>query len=176
MTKPGDVDHYTRSTYKAMAAGYYDYQRILLSLLPLAMRLAGPRRSSLHALIRRNYGANYAIIGRDHASPGMNSLGEPFYQPYEAQALVEKFSEEVGISVLAFSGVVYMPVRIDEELSKLSAQITHSFSFRIAGAGRIPPSWQDVARMVHTPRRSLKFWKKPIHLATDRESASGLQD
>ena len=124
MTKPGDVDHYTRvRTYMAMATRYYDSNRILLSLLPLAMRLAGPREALWHALIRRNYGANHMIIGRDHANPGMNSMGQPFYQSYDAQALVEQFSEEVGINVLAFDELVYIPEEDRyEELSKLSAQ------------------------------------------------------
>jgi sulfate adenylyltransferase len=78
-TLPDDVDHFTRvRTYRALAEGYYDPQRILLSLLPLAMRLAGPREALWHALIRRNYGANYFIVGRDHASPGVDSNGQPF--------------------------------------------------------------------------------------------------
>ncbi|PYV91325.1 MAG: sulfate adenylyltransferase, partial [Acidobacteria bacterium] len=88
MTKPGDVDHYTRvRTYKVLARRYYDPGRILLALLPLAMRLAGPREALWHALIRRNYGANYLIVGRDHASPGVDSSGKPFYGPYDAQKL-----------------------------------------------------------------------------------------
>ena len=79
MTKPGDVDHYTRvRAYKALAAGYYDPDRILLALLPLAMRLAGPREALWHALIRRNHGANHFIVGRDHAGPGVDSTGKPF--------------------------------------------------------------------------------------------------
>ena len=78
MTKPGDVDHYTRvRTYRALAANYYAPESILLALLPLAMRLAGPREALLHALIRRNYGANYLIVGRDHASPGQDSSSRP---------------------------------------------------------------------------------------------------
>lgn len=108
MTKPGDVDHYTRvRTYKALAERYYDPSRILLSLLPLAMRLAGPREALWHALIRRNFGANHMIIGRDHASPGLNSDGEPFYPAYAAQELVTQFSEEIGVNVIPFSEVVY---------------------------------------------------------------------
>ena len=71
MTKPGDVDHYTRvRTYKALAQNYYDPDRIVLSLLPLAMRMAGPREALWHAIIRRNHGANHMIVGRDHAGPG----------------------------------------------------------------------------------------------------------
>jgi sulfate adenylyltransferase len=110
MTKPGDVDHFTRvRTYRALAEGYFDPQRILLALLPLAMRLAGPREALWHAIIRRNYGANFLIIGRDHASPGLDSTGKPFYGPYDAQELVKEHSEEIGVGVLTFKNVVYMP-------------------------------------------------------------------
>ena len=110
LTKPGDVDHYTRvRTYKALAAHYYAPNRILLSLLPLAMRLAGPKEALWHAIIRRNYGANHIIIGRDHASPGLNSNGHPFYPPDAAQELAEQFSDESGVGVLAFSEFVYLP-------------------------------------------------------------------
>src|SRR5579872_4230602 len=70
MTKPGDVDHLTRvRTYQALVK-HYPADRVLLSLLPLAMRMAGPREALWHAIIRRNFGANHFIVGRDHASPG----------------------------------------------------------------------------------------------------------
>ena len=78
LTKPGDVDHFARGGYKALASRYYDQDRILLSLLPLAMRMAGPREAVWHAVIRRNYGANHLIVGRDHAGPGKDSKGNPF--------------------------------------------------------------------------------------------------
>jgi sulfate adenylyltransferase len=110
LTKPGDVDHYTRvRTYKALAHGYYEPSRILLSLLPLAMRLAGPREALWHALIRRNYGANHLIVGRDHASPGNDSNGRPFYGPYDAQELVSRFGEELGVGLVPFQELVYLP-------------------------------------------------------------------
>jgi sulfate adenylyltransferase len=113
MTKPGDVDHYTRvRTYKALAQRYYDPDRILLSLLPLAMRMGGPREAVWHALIRRNHGANHFVVGRDHASPGKDSTGTPFYGPYDAQELVGKFSEELGVKLVLFDELVYLP---DEE-------------------------------------------------------------
>ena len=109
MTKPGDIDHYTRvRTYKVLADRYYDKERILLALLPLAMRLAGPREALWHALIRRNYGANHLIVGRDHASPGIDSKGRPFYGPYDAQELVAKFSEELGVGVIPFEELLYL--------------------------------------------------------------------
>ncbi|MDA2923917.1 adenylyl-sulfate kinase, partial [Acidobacteria bacterium AH-259-L09] len=91
------------------ASNYYDSSRILLSLLPLAMRLAGPREALWHAVIRRNYGANYLIVGRDHASPGLNSEGKPFYGPYQAQELVERFKGELGMGIVPFQELVYLP-------------------------------------------------------------------
>lgn len=110
LTKPGDIDHFTRvRTYKALANKYYDSNRILLALLPLAMRLAGPREALWHALIRRNYGANHMIIGRDHASPGNDSNGNPFYPPYAAQELVQLHEDEIGVRVLPFGEFVYLP-------------------------------------------------------------------
>ncbi|MGD9099406.1 MAG: bifunctional sulfate adenylyltransferase/adenylylsulfate kinase [Anaerolineae bacterium] len=124
MTKPGDVDHYTRvRTYKALASGYYNPDRILLSLLPLAMRLAGPREALWHALIRRNYGANHLIVGRDHAGPGMDSEGKSFYGPYDAQELVQKHSDELGVGVVPFRALVYLPDEGRyEEVSKIPPQ------------------------------------------------------
>lgn len=110
LTKPGDVDHYTRvRTYKALADNYFDPDRIVLSLLPLAMRMAGPREALWHMIIRRNYGANHLIVGRDHAGPGNDSMGEPFYGPYDAQELAESFSEELGVKVVPFKMLVYLP-------------------------------------------------------------------
>lgn len=110
MTKPGDIDYFTRvRTYKVLANKYYDRERIVLSLLPLAMRMAGPREALWHAIIRRNYGANHMIIGRDHASPGNDSTGKPFYAPYDAQELVQSFEAEVGVKVLPFGEFVYLP-------------------------------------------------------------------
>jgi sulfate adenylyltransferase len=110
MTKPGDVDHFTRvRTYKALAQRYYDPDRILLSLLPLAMRMGGPREALWHAIIRRNHGANFLIVGRDHAGPGNDSSGKPFYGPYDAQEIVERYAEELGVGAVPFQMLVYLP-------------------------------------------------------------------
>ncbi|MEE8349269.1 MAG: bifunctional sulfate adenylyltransferase/adenylylsulfate kinase [Acidobacteriota bacterium] len=121
MTKPGDVDHYTRvRTYKVLANRYFDPGKVLLSLLPLAMRMAGPREALWHALIRRNFGADFLIVGRDHASPGKDSTGQPFYGPYDAQELVEQFSEELGVGLVPFREFVYLPDEDRyEEVSKV---------------------------------------------------------
>ena len=109
MTKPGDVDHYTRvRIYRALADKYYDPGTTLLSLLPLAMRMAGPREALWHAIIRRNYGATHFIVGRDHAGPGKDSAGKPFYGPYDAQELVARFVQETGVTPVPFQELVYL--------------------------------------------------------------------
>ncbi len=124
MTKPGDVDHFTRvRTYKALAQRYYDPDRILLSLLPLAMRMGGPREALWHAIIRRNHGANHLIVGRDHAGPGNDSNGQPFYGPYDAQEMVENFSEELGVDAVPFQKLVYLPEEDRyEEVTKVTKE------------------------------------------------------
>jgi len=110
MTKPGDVDHYTRvRIYKALMENYYTKNSTALSLLPLAMRMAGPKEALLHAIIRRNYGANHFIVGRDHAGPGNDSSGKPFYGPYDAQELMVKYESEIGVKMVPFEMLVYLP-------------------------------------------------------------------
>lgn len=110
MTKPGDVDHYTRvRIYKALVDNYYDKKSTLLSLLPLAMRMAGPKEVLLHAIIRRNHGANHFIVGRDHAGPGKDSTGKPFYGPYDAQEQMKKYEYEIGVKMIPFEELVYLP-------------------------------------------------------------------
>ena len=122
MTRPGDVDYYTRvRSYRTLTEKYYESDRILLSLLPLAMRMGGPREALWHAIIRRNYGANHLIIGRDHAGPGSDSNGNPFYGPYDAQDLVAQFSEDVGVKPVPFRMLVYLPDEERyEEISKVN--------------------------------------------------------
>jgi sulfate adenylyltransferase len=113
MTKPGDVDHYTRvRVYRTLVERYYDKNRTLLSLLPLAMRMAGPREALWHAIIRRNFGATHFIVGRDHAGPGNDSQGRPFYGPYEAQAMLTQYGDEIGVTPVEFKALVYLA---DEE-------------------------------------------------------------
>jgi sulfate adenylyltransferase len=105
-----------------LARHHYETDRILLALLPLAMRMAGPREAVWHALIRRNYGANHFIVGRDHAGPGTDSSGNPFYGPYDAQQLVEHHAGELGIRVLPFHELTYLPDEDRyEEISKIPA-------------------------------------------------------
>ncbi len=110
MTKPGDVDHYTRvRIYKALVDNYYDKSCTMLSLLPLAMRMAGPKEALLHAIIRRNHGANHFVVGRDHAGPGKDSTGKPFYGPYDAQEYMKKYESEIQVKMIPFEELVYLP-------------------------------------------------------------------
>lgn len=108
-TRPGDVDDFTRvACYRAVLPRFAP-RPAMLSLLPLAMRMAGPREALWHALIRKNYGATHFVVGREHASPGSDSAGKPFYPPYEAQELVARHAAEIGILALPFEELVYRP-------------------------------------------------------------------
>ncbi|MFC1481664.1 bifunctional sulfate adenylyltransferase/adenylylsulfate kinase [Candidatus Neomarinimicrobiota bacterium] len=113
LTKPGDVDHYTRVRCYESIIEKYPTGTAALSLLPLAMRLGGPREAVWHAIIRRNYGCNGLIVGRDHAGPGNDRNGDPFYEPYEAQQLVQKHADEIGIKIIPFKQLVYVEDRAD---------------------------------------------------------------
>ena len=108
-TKPGDIDYFTRVRCYKMIMGEYPQDTAILSLLPLSMRMAGPREAVWHALIRKNYGCTHLIVGRDHAGPGTDSKGSSFYGPYDAQNLLEKYQNEIGISIVQFKTMVYVP-------------------------------------------------------------------
>ena len=111
MTKPGDVDHFTRvRCYEAVMRHYPD-QTTAMALLHLAMRMAGPREALWHALIRKNHGCTHFVVGRDHAGPGKNSQGEDFYGPYDAQELVTEHADEIGIEMVPFQAMVYVQER-----------------------------------------------------------------
>lgn len=108
LTKVGDVDHYTRiRCYQAVMA-YYPRLTATLSLLPLAMRMGGPREALWHAIIRKNYGCTHFIVGRDHAGPGADSKGKPFYDPYAAQELFGRHQEELGMSMVPFKNMLFV--------------------------------------------------------------------
>lgn len=171
MTKPGDVDHYTRvRAYKALMDNYYDPQRTVLSLLPLAMRMAGPREALWHAIIRRNYGANHFIVGRDHASPGNDSRGKPFYGPYDAQYLLSDLGTELGITMVPFKELIYLPHsdRYEEHdrvapgtptLAISGTQVREEY----LAQGKLLPSWftrpevADILARAYPPRHEQGF-------------------
>ncbi len=159
MTKPGDIDHFTRvRAYKALVENYYDRHRVLLSLLPLAMRMGGPREALWHALIRRNYGANHFIVGRDHAGPGKDSHGNPFYGPYDAQEIVSQYQCTLGVKMIPFKELVYLTdedsyeevTNIPEgaEIAKISGTQVRA---QYLAQGKLLPEWfsrPEVARIL----------------------------
>jgi sulfate adenylyltransferase len=111
MTKPGDIDHYTRVRCYEKLTAHYPEQTTMLSLLPLAMRMGGPREALWHAIIRKNHGCTHFIVGRDHAGPGNDSSGKPFYGAYDAQQLVHKHQAELGIEMVPFQEMVFVQER-----------------------------------------------------------------
>lgn len=169
MTKPGDVDHYTRVRVYQEVIDKYPQGTAMIALLPLAMRMGGPREALWHMIVRKNYGVTHFIIGRDHAGPGKNSKGEDFYDPYEAQRLAEEHSKEVGVEVVPFKMVVYveelnryMPVEeVPEGMKTLSLSGTELRALLSDGKGL--PDWftyPEVAtelQKTHRPRYEKGF-------------------
>ena len=115
LTKPGDVDHFTRVRCYEAVLDKYPAATTTMSLLNLAMRMAGPREAVWHGLIRRNHGCTHMIVGRDHAGPGKNSAGADFYGPYDAQDLFRKHQDEIGIEMVDFKHMVYVQERAQYE-------------------------------------------------------------
>ena len=115
LTKPGDIDHFTRVRCYEAVLDQYPASTTSMSLLNLAMRMAGPREAVWHGLIRKNHGCTHFIVGRDHAGPGSNSAGEDFYGPYDAQDLFREHQEEMGIEMVDFKHMVYVQDRAQYE-------------------------------------------------------------
>ena len=115
LTKPGDVDHFTRVRCYEAVLDQYPASTTAMSLLNLAMRMAGPREAVWHGLIRKNHGCTHFIVGRDHAGPGNNSQGEDFYGPYDAQDLCREHQEEMGIEMVDFKHMVWVSERSQYE-------------------------------------------------------------
>ena len=115
MTKPGDIDHFTRVRCYEAVLDKYPAATTTMSLLNLAMRMAGPREAVWHGLIRKNHGCTHFIVGRDHAGPRKNSAGEEFYGPYDAQDLFRTYQEEMGIEMMDFKHMVYVQERAQYE-------------------------------------------------------------
>jgi sulfate adenylyltransferase len=164
MTKPGDVDHYTRVRAYQAILDRYPRNTAKLSLLNLAMRMGGPREAVWHAIIRKNHGCTQLIVGRDHAGPGSDSEGNPFYGPYDAQEMVIKHQEELGVEMVPFKLMVYVEEQdtympIDEVPEGVKPLIISGTDLRERLAyGREIPTWftyPEVAtelRKTHPPR------------------------
>ncbi len=169
MTKPGDIDHFTRVRCYEHVLEQYPEQTTALSLLNLAMRMAGPREALWHAIIRKNYGCTHFIVGRDHAGPGNDRNGEPFYGPYDAQDLFREHEEELGISMVPFKMMVYVENRAEyqpaDEVSEDDKVLNISgteFRRRLQEGLEIPewfsyPKVVEELRRAHPPRHRQGF-------------------
>ena len=169
MTQAGDLDHYTRVRCSESVLSHYPPFTAKLSLLDLAPRLAGPREAVWHAIIRKNYGCTHFIVGQDHASPGVDSEGEPFYGLYEAQELLAKHEEELGITTLPFRMLVYVKDKdqylpVDELPEGVTTWSMSAADLRARlDDGREIPDWftfHEVARELrrrHPPRSKKGF-------------------
>lgn len=160
MTKPGDVDHYTRvHCYQSILKSYPE-NTATLSLLPIAMRMAGPVEALWHALIRKNYGCTHFIVGRDHAGPGKDKNGEDFYGPYDAQEMVRQYQDEIGIQMVPFYELVYVQERDaymqeDEvEAGETVLKISGTEFRRMLKTGEEVPAWFSYPGVIHELRKT----------------------
>jgi sulfate adenylyltransferase len=159
-TKPGDIDYYTRVRCYEAASAHYPPNMMLLSLLPLAMRMAGPREALWHALIRKNYGCTHFIVGRDQGGPGFDKQGKPFYEPYASQELLKGFQDELGIRIIPFEEMVYVP---EKDRYVLRSEISGSETVKtlsgtelraLLRAGLDIPEWFTFPEVVEELRRA----------------------
>jgi len=164
MSKPGDVDHYTRVRCYKHVMKKYPENSAMLSLLPLAMRMGGPREALWHALIRKNYGCTHIVVGRDHAGPGNDKNGNPFYGPYDAQELLLNHQAEIGIEMVPFKFMVYLPGEdkykaVDEIKKGTTFQTISGTELRqLLDGGKGIPEWfsyKEVARELELSRPPL---------------------
>lgn len=160
MTKPGDVDYFTRVRCYQLLLSKYPAGTVKLSLLPLAMRMGGPREAIWHALIRKNHGCTHFIVGRDHAGPGKDTDGKPFYGPYEAQELFKKHEADIGVTMVPFNMMVYLEDRDhyvpDNEVPK-AARVLNISGTELRerlNEGREIPAWFTYPEVVKELRRS----------------------
>jgi sulfate adenylyltransferase len=160
MTKPGDVDYFTRVRCYQLLLSKYPPGTVKLSLLPLAMRMGGPREAIWHALIRKNHGVTHLIVGRDHAGPGKDSDGKPFYGPYEAQELFAKHEKDIGVTMVPFSMMVYLENQdsyVPDNEVPAGARVLNISGTELRdrlNEGRDIPAWFTYPEVVRELRRS----------------------
>ena len=159
ISKPGDIDHFTRVKCYQHIIKYYPENSVELSLINLAMRMAGPKEALWHAIIRQNYGCNRIIIGRDHAGPGVNAEGKPYYQPYDAQELIARYQEELEIKMVPFKEMVFaknkktfLPLDKIEQNDPIEKLSGTQFKELLQQRTEIP-SWYSFPEVIHELRK-----------------------
>ncbi len=160
MTKPGDLQYYARvHCYKAIRQ-HFPQNLAMLSLLPLAMRMAGPREALWHAIVSQNYGCSHMIIGPRHAyPPATNGEEHEFYPDQAAQEMVAEHQKELGTEILPVEAMhyapskdKYLPVSKIEEQSLESIEYTDLQMKKDLSMGEEIPEWfsyPEVVRILH---------------------------
>ncbi len=83
--KPGDIPAPVRdSAIRKMVEIYFKPNSVIVTGYGFDMLYAGPREAVLHAVFRQNMGANYLIVGRDHAGVG------DYYGDFDAQEIFDE--------------------------------------------------------------------------------------
>ena len=160
MTKPGDVDYFTRVRCYELLLSKYPQATVKLALLPLAMRMGGPREAIWHGIIRKNHGCTHFIVGRDHAGPGKDENGKPFYGPYEAQEVFKKHEGDIGVTMVPFNMMVYLEHQdkyIPDNEVKNGARVLNISGTELRqrlNEGREIPGWFTYPEVVQELRRS----------------------
>ena len=160
VTKPGDFDHFTRMRCYQKVAAHYPPDSYVLNLLPLAMRMAGPREAILHMIIGKNFGCTHFVIGHDHASPGNGSSNKPFYKYDEAIKLAHNAIKEIGVEIITFEEMVYLPFEDEYKIANKVPKNTDTISFtgtdiqkRIRSGKKIP-DWATFPEVIHELQKS----------------------
>ncbi|MBU0985930.1 MAG: bifunctional sulfate adenylyltransferase/adenylylsulfate kinase [Proteobacteria bacterium] len=160
MTKPGDFDHYTRVRCYRAVTRHYPPDSFVLNLLPLSMRLAGPRDALLHVIVSKNYGCTHFIVGRDHASPGTDADGSPFYESDAAHKLTQAYSDEIGVKIIPFEELVYLPFEDEYRPADQVHEGTQTISFSSADirqrirTGKQIPEWATFPEVIAELRKA----------------------
>lgn len=160
VTKPGDFDHFTRMRCYEKVAAHYPPDSLLLNLLPLAMRMAGPREALLHMIIGRNFGCTHFVIGHDHASPGKDNKGLPFYEYDSATDMAKDLSEELGVETVTFNEMVYLPFEDEYKVAGEVKKDVDTISFtgtdiqkRIRNGKKVP-EWATFPEVIEELQKS----------------------
>ncbi len=160
VTKQGDFDHFTRMRCYQKVAAHYPPDSYILNLLPLAMRMAGPREAILHMIISKNFGCTHFVIGHDHASPGNSSGNEPFYKYDDAIKLAHNAHKEIGVEIVTFEEMVYLPFEDEYKIASHVPKNTETISFtgtdiqKRIRAGKKVPDWATFPEVIHELQKS----------------------
>jgi len=160
MTKPGDVDYFTRVRCYELLLSKYPHGSVKLAMLPLAMRMGGPREAIWHGIIRKNHGSTHFIVGRDHAGPGKDIDGKNFYGPYDAQELFKKHEADIGVTMVPFNMMVYLEDQdkyVPDNEVPTGARVLNISGTELRerlNGGRDIPSWFTYPEVVQELRRS----------------------